>query len=703
MGKTKTDFIPTWIDIEVQSLQNTASPEDRTGNTQPTEIRSILTVSNPKVPITNGIYYQPHFISAEEEILLVQDILERDFVWEGFDQRRRVQRYSLGSLDSCHDNELNNGREHYKTSRSIPNRLLVLHQRVEQLTGHKAQHVSVEEYSADKMHRSGEFASNNTVTTFESLSSWSIDDLSIFVAQVTLRSDSYQHCNRPKERNPNCWTLESDNHWTDILLQQRSVLIKTGDFLRNWRCRVSAAISDQKINKNEEDISSPTLSTLETENALSGTTLIVKFYTLPNNASEDNKKRIDIDDNDNYGYKPSENDRIPSPECPMPRLNELLTLIITTSPIKSNPSTEVIERSMESLKKGGPAFAFECRKIIVCDGCRLKHEEDNPDENGHRKVSVKYTNVKQSLRNGIVNTEQAENYSMYKHNLKQLCANAKNDHNSPFQNTEIVELDERHGYGFALRHVLREYVKTQFVCVVQHDRTLMRPTPINETVHSMWRHPFIKYVGMSMRSNLLYRDIFAGKYGRSYLNDFDSSVLRLPELVVKNTDYGPNSVSVNSVDCDSSTVFGSIQSLIETYRASAQGEIPQTACTNSGPCNQVIVSSSALTEGMHQIILVPTLFWYDNVHICDTSHYRDFIFHQKYKMVARGGFVEDKVSPVLKRTVERLGFKDGHSRFGCYLLDDASGMFFTGHLDGGSYLTSKAKEELRIMKTAESL
>ena len=93
---------------------------------------------------------------------------------------------------------------------------------------------------------------------------------------------------------------------------------------------------------------------------------------------------------------------------------------------------------------------------------------------------------------------------------------------------------------------------------------------------------------------------------------------------------------------------------------------------------------------------------YDNVHICETAHYRDFIFHPSYKMVARGGFVEDKLSPVLKRTVERLGLQEGHARFGCYLLDDHSGTFFTGHYDGGSFLTSEGKESTHPLSCSSS-
>ena len=96
-------------------------------------------------------------------------------------------------------------------------------------------------------------------------------------------------------------------------------------------------------------------------------------------------------------------------------------------------------------------------------------------------------------------------------------------------------------------------------------------------------------------------------------------------------------------------------------------------------------------DGSHQLSLTLTLFWYDNTHVCKTSHYRDFVFEPKNHMVARGGFVEDKTSPAIVRNVERLGLREGHSRFGCYLLDDHSGYFFTGHLDGGSYMTREGK------------
>jgi len=104
--------------------------------------------------------------------------------------------------------------------------------------------------------------------------------------------------------------------------------------------------------------------------------------------------------------------------------------------------------------------------------------------------------------------------------------------------------------------------------------------------------------------------------------------------------------------------------------------------------------AAKIPKGKCQLSLTPTVFWYDNIHVCETNHYRDFIFDPEYKMVVRGGFVEDKVSQVIRKNLERFGLREGHSRFGCFLLDDHSGMYFTGHFDGGNYLTQEQKEEL---------
>ncbi len=434
-------------------------------------------------------------------------------------------------------------------------------------------------------------------------------------------------------------------------------------------------------------------------------------------------------------------------------LSQLLTIIVTTSPIRSHPSTEMLEKTFETFPYAGEEFAYECRKIIVCDGCRVRDEEkdgsssNNSSNVNRRRISCdstttsnsnqsfsdnnrnnkgsnsgnsisgssnhsepkptitrKHANIKQALRNGIATVDQAKNYTEFKTALRKLCENATRspypDVKSPFRNAEVVELEERHGYGFALRHALVHCIDTPYVCVIQHDRTFMRPTPVVEVVDAMRNDPTgkIKYVGMSMKSNLMYYDIFGGKYGKKAIDELRSMILRPESLCIGGGIYGPDGSSPRHLTADSKKVRKNLDSLVETYRGSMQyityKEWLQSVGRNSSTGAKGGKCTSAHGD-CHQLSLTPTLFWYDNTHIVQTSHYRDFVFDPKYKMVARGGFVEDKLSPAMVRNVERFGLREGHGRFGCYLLDDHSGMFFTGHLDGGSYLTADEKDKIQ--------
>jgi hypothetical protein len=372
-----------------------------------------------------------------------------------------------------------------------------------------------------------------------------------------------------------------------------------------------------------------------------------------------------------------------------PSLTELLTIVVTTSPIKSNPSTELLERTFETFHLGGREFT-ECFKVIVCDGVRVIDHDNNTTPNGVNIVTKKHATVKQALRNGIASVEQAEDYKEFKRRLKKLCLEAPAE--SPFWNAEVEELDERHGYGFALRHALLHCVKTPFVCVIQHDRTFMRPTPVLQALHAMWRHPKkIKYIGMNMRSNLTYRDIFLSKYGKEASLELEQLILRPAELLVDAQDFGPDSDSIKKMVIPSEKLRRNFESVCETYRSSIQ-------CISE----QEWLDNNAVPTGKHQMSLTPTVFWYDNTHIAETAHYRDFIFDPSLKMVARGGFVEDKTSPVINQTVESLGLIEGHARFGSFLLDDHSGLFFTGHLDGGDYIPEAERKRLFYLNRQSS-
>jgi hypothetical protein len=54
----------------------------------------------------------------------------------------------------------------------------------------------------------------------------------------------------------------------------------------------------------------------------------------------------------------------------MESLHDVLSVIVTTSPVPHNPSTEMIERTFESFKYA--EGVNDCPKIIVCDGANVR-------------------------------------------------------------------------------------------------------------------------------------------------------------------------------------------------------------------------------------------------------------------------------------------------------------------------------------------
>lgn len=497
-----------------------------------------------------------------------------------------------------------------------------------------------------------------------------------YVAQITLVNNAIYSTEKPMQRDLECWDLAepADLHSRNILMEKNSALIKTGELLWEWRGRISDIKDANEIGDKSSTAWKKGQKKLKASNKRC---ITLSFRAILPPAPDSLATEM-------------EKCSIAEEAMQQPPLAKLLTIVVTTSPIRSNPSTEMLERTFDTFKFAGDEFAYECPKVIVCDGCRILEDElsDNNTDSDEKKedeqrpkITKKYSNVKQNLRNGIATVDHANNYDEFKKRLHKLCTDSDSTR-SVFSNTSVVELDERHGYGFALRHALYHCVETPYVCVIQHDRTFMRPTPMKEVVDAMNNNEEIKYVGVSMKSNLNYYDIFSSKYSRRAVNELKAMIIRPKELNIKGNIYGPNGKSLaNMVEPPSEKRRRLRDIARETYKASHQN-------LNYEEWLQSMAAQGVNKDGFHQLSLTPTLFWYDNTHIVRTSHYRDFIFNPVYKMVARGGFVEDKLSPIMKRSCERLGLKDGHAKFGCYILDDHSGDVFTGHLDGGSYNTA---------------
>lgn len=138
---------------------------------------------------------------------------------------------------------------------------------------------------------------------------------------------------------------------------------------------------------------------------------------------------------------------------------ELITIITTTNPIPSIPSTKHIYPSQKSLFRI-PAFAL-CKKIIVFDGVQPGYEN------------------------------RAADYDKYKKKIRKLT---KID--PYFANTTLVYCDSWVHLSGAIKKAM-ERVTTPFVFIHQHDFILQKDFDLNALIATMLANPNIKHVRLN--------------------------------------------------------------------------------------------------------------------------------------------------------------------------------------------------------------
>jgi len=144
-------------------------------------------------------------------------------------------------------------------------------------------------------------------------------------------------------------------------------------------------------------------------------------------------------------------------------LSSKLTIITTTSPIPSNPSTEILEKTQQSLFKT-PALK-ECKKIIVFDGVPLEQK--------YRTIA----------------------YELYIKNVEKLV-----NENPYFANTILVVNQEFKHLANSLREAFK-FVTTPYVFVHQHDFLLVREFDVMNLIQSMDENPNLKLIRFNQFSN----------------------------------------------------------------------------------------------------------------------------------------------------------------------------------------------------------
>eukprot|EP00440_Ansanella_granifera_P059449 gb/GFBE01064436.1/.p1 GENE.gb/GFBE01064436.1/~~gb/GFBE01064436.1/.p1 ORF type:complete len:341 (+),score=48.35 gb/GFBE01064436.1/:1-1023(+) len=294
--------------------------------------------------------------------------------------------------------------------------------------------------------------------------------------------------------------------------------------------------------------------------------------------------------------------------------SSLCTIITTTSPTPSNPSTELIGETLKSLGENAPEL-LGCRNIIVCDGYR--------------------SGASSKFRCGVVTPERAEAYEKYIQALECLAKFTDVPH---WRHTEILRLEERQGFGFAVKAAL-ELVQTPYVCIMQHDRTFMRPFHhVVSLIRAMSSDKRLKMIGLPTTTN----------DPSKYITQME-------------------------------TKLGAIH-------------VPHP------PLESLVLTSPECPA----LRFIPLIYWHDSTHFASTAYYREFVFGKR-NLVSRGGFIEDKLGQQQGYDLRMLGWASHAEYGTWLLDDGAPPPTrLVGHLDGKKYLRKVDKIALEVQERAKA-
>jgi hypothetical protein len=283
-------------------------------------------------------------------------------------------------------------------------------------------------------------------------------------------------------------------------------------------------------------------------------------------------------------------------------LSNRLTLVLTTSPVPTAPSTELLSSVLESVAENCPVL-LQCNVIVVFDNY------DRITEHAR-------------LKKGCVTADGALSFARYKENVKLLVLQTfGHNHDSQMERntTEVefgspfkeensipcfvsatadehvifVEPQTRIGFSLAVRTALR-LTTTPYVWIHQHDWNVVAPIPIMTLLDIMMAY-----------------------------DDHEISPIKyicLPSIRILK--YAEQSDNIK----------------FESFRTLTR-ELKQGFRSNS-------------RDAQHdEISLTPLFFWYDKPHIASTSHYLQRVFPSRHA-TKRGTFIEDTIGHTARTQIK---------------------------------------------------
>jgi len=138
-------------------------------------------------------------------------------------------------------------------------------------------------------------------------------------------------------------------------------------------------------------------------------------------------------------------------------MENLLTVIVQTSPLPSHPSTALLEALFRSFDK--VKHLKDCNIIILCDGAC---DEDDKDVNGTKQSK------KINYKHGSINQDKVNDYLLHLDLLQQKIDNQEDSFISTNNGTiKLLKLPYRHGSARAIKAAFP--IDTPYVLIAQHD------------------------------------------------------------------------------------------------------------------------------------------------------------------------------------------------------------------------------------------
>ena len=330
-----------------------------------------------------------------------------------------------------------------------------------------------------------------------------------------------------------------------------------------------------------------------------------------------------------------------------------LTIIITTSPVKSHPSTELLDETVNS-------FALvdglnDCNKIIICDG----YTQTNKDKN--------------AFKSGNVSADVILNYEKFIELITEKALSGS------YKYTTINKQPVRNGFAKNVQICL-DLVTTPYVMIVQHDQVFARNINITDVINSMNANSNINYVGMSALSD---NDEIGKKLSnpsfKNFMNDIQTEINK-----------------------DIQFSYYKYRILLERYKSLAFEKKINLTTNDTKSITNVILDYHKIKYGLPLMFLV---FWYDKTHICRTEFYKKFIFenvHTNYKTgksMRVTNFIEDSVGNIESENIKYNGLC-AFKNYGSFILYDNPDPAIY-HSNGRGYLTEDEVNKLITDKTVD--